>query len=308
MANEPLTVVVFIPALNEVDRIAECIDTVRKQFHDSVSRGFVVKILLVDDGCDDGTVERAVETGVDHVAHHPKNLGLGAATRTGMRTAYEMGADIAVKLDADLQHDPADIEACIRPIMDDMADIVWGSRFRGNINYRMPTHRYIGNRVFTWLMNFLTDYEISDAQTGLMVFSRSYLSKFQILANYNPPQQLLIDASNKNMRYMEVPVQFHPRKTGQSFVTFRYPVRVSLAILWVLIYANPLRIFVPLGLALFSVSLAVAGWNIFEYATGRVDVLFHNYGSIIMFSLAGLQTIFFGIIADMILRRTHTDR
>jgi glycosyltransferase involved in cell wall biosynthesis len=307
MDKQSKIVAVFIPALNEEDKIGECIATLKKTYAGSAARGFVIKTILVDDGCTDKTVERAQTAGVDHVTHHPKNLGLGAATRTGMRTAYEMGAYVAVKLDADLQHDPRDIEKCIQPILNDAADIVWGSRFSGDINYEMPLHRLWGNRLFTWLLNVLTDYDISDAQTGLMVFNRNYLSKFQILANYNPPQQLLIDASAKQMRYAEVPVQFNARTTGQSFVTYRYPFKVVVAILWVLIYANPLRVFVPTGIFLFSVSCGVAAWNAYEYIAGDVDLLFYNWGTIIFFALTGLQVIFFGFIADMIARRTHSD-
>lgn len=302
MQEELRKVIVFIPTLNEEDQIARVIKSIQDCYGDSAKRGFVVETLMVDDGCTDNTVRRAEEAGVTRIVHHPKNLGLGAAVRTGMRVAHEMGADVAVKIDADMQHDSKDIEAVIQPILQDTADIVWGSRFAGEITYRMPLHRRWGNKFFTWLMNVLTDYDISDAQTGLMAFDRRYLACFQILADYNNPQQLLLDANSKHMRYMEVPVVFHKRETGSSFVSFRYPLKVIPTILWMITYANPMRVFVPLGQLMFLVACLVTVYDLASYWYGYVEQLFIHWGYIILFALAGLQTLFFGVLADMIRR------
>ena len=63
-----------------------------------------------------------------------------------LKKCYELGADICIKLDADFQHDPDDIEKTIMPILNNETDICWGSRFTGKIKYRMPIERYIGNK------------------------------------------------------------------------------------------------------------------------------------------------------------------
>ena len=259
MKNENNTklVVGFIPAFNEQDKLESVIKKMRSTYKDSESRGWILKIIVVDDVSTDKTRDIATKF-ADKVIIHPVNMGLGAATRSGMHTSYEMGADIAFKMDADYQHDPYDIEKCILPILKEEADIVWGSRFAGSINYKMPTHRHYGNLVFSWLMRKLTYPNITDAQTGLMCFNKKYLSKFKIIANYNPPQQLLIDAHAKGMRYVEVPVVFHKRTTGKSFVSYKYPFKVLPAIFRILIYANPLRIFVPFGFFLIFIGLTIA--------------------------------------------------
>ena len=77
-------VVVFIPALNEEDKIAEVITTINERYRDSANSGFTVETVVVDDGSTDRTVQKARAAGVDSLVSHPHNLGLGAATRTGM--------------------------------------------------------------------------------------------------------------------------------------------------------------------------------------------------------------------------------
>ena len=300
MDNSKL-VVVFIPALNEEEKIDSVIENVRKLYADSESRGFKINILVVDDGSTDNTVKVAQRAGADKIVSHPRNLGLGAATRTGMQTAYEMGADIALKLDADFQHDPEDIEKVIRPILDDKADIVYGSRFVGKINYKMPLVRRWGNKFFTWLMRKLTGWLITDAQTGLMVYSRKYLANFNMPGNYNPPQQTLIDAYHKHMRYMEVPVVFHPRTTGKSFVSFKYPFKVFPQMLRVLMLVSPLKVFVPIGVTSFLLGVLMACVEITLTFLGHLtDVHDATIAILIIF---GIQCLFFGLLADLIINR-----
>lgn len=296
--------VVFIPALNEEAKIGAAIDEVRNLYPDdgAIQRGYTVELLVVNDGSTDKTENIALAKGVT-VVSHPKNLGLGAATRTGMEAAWEGGADFAIKLDADLQHDPRDIEKVLAPLVMGKADICWGSRFRGSINYRMPPIRYIGNKLFTWLMNQVTDFEISDAQTGLMAFNRRYLGIFEIHGNYNPPQQLLIDASCKDMRYMEVPVTFNKRTTGSSFISLKYPFYVGINMFRMLALGNPLKVFSILGMltilfsfvyGLLAVMAKENHWPITAYFVDNMSLV-----SLII----GVQLFLFGILADIIIRK-----
>lgn len=296
--------VVFIPALNEEESIASIIDRVRELYPEEVTRekGYFVEILVVNDGSTDKTEEIAISKGVK-VVSHPTNLGLGAAARTAIETAYEMGADVAVKLDADFQHDPADIERVILPVLENKADICWGSRFTGEITYKMPLIRYAGNKFFTWLTNKLTSYKISDAQTGMMACGKKYMSVFEIHGNYNCAQQLLIDAYHKNMRYTEVPVIFHARAAGKSFVTLKYPFYVTANILRTIIYANPLKVFSITGLSfiVFSALYYVLYVTAQKYAWNISYIFISNLALVSL--IVGVQCIFFGILADLIIRK-----
>lgn len=298
--KKPILVVVFIPALNEEEKIGSVITAVKTTYKDSHKRGFKIQVLVVDDGCTDKTVEVARRAGADRIISHPQNLGLGAGTRSGMREAYKMGADIALKMDADFQHDPLDIEKVIEPIMLNRADLVFGSRFAGKINYRMPIIRYVGNKTFTWLMRLLTGWKITDAQTGLMVYARAYLAVFSMPGNYNPPQQTLIDAFHKKMRYAEVPVVFHPRTTGKSFVSLKYPFKVATQIIQIFMITAPLKVFMPIGLLSLGAGCLLGIVEAGMLLTGALDAM--HKGSIIVLILFGIQALFFGFLADLVIQ------
>ncbi|MBF0518510.1 MAG: glycosyltransferase family 2 protein [Nitrospirae bacterium] len=305
MPGEPLNkVVVFIPAYNEEETIAFAIDKVREIYPEDATKekNYFVEILVVNDGSTDRTEEIVESKGVA-VVSHPKNMGLGAATRMAMMTAYEMGADVTVKLDADLQHDPADIEKVIMPILLGKADICWGSRFAGKIHYKMPIVRRLGNIFFTWLMNQLTPYKISDAQTGLMAYGKRYLSVFELFGSYNPPQQLLLDAANKFMKYAEVPVVFYERKTGSSFVSLKYPFYVFINILRIMIYGSPLKVFTAIGsvMVIFSILYFIVT-SIWENYLKNFSFLWIDKLSLATL-IVGLQCFFFGILADLLIKR-----
>ena len=124
-------VIAFIPVFNEEDSIEKVIDTVFSTYPiaKTEKKGYLLEILVINDGSTDSTDEIIKQKKVSIVSHSV-NRGLGAATRTAMNKCYELGADICIKLDADFQHDPDDIEKTIMPIIKNETDICWGSRFK----------------------------------------------------------------------------------------------------------------------------------------------------------------------------------
>jgi hypothetical protein len=175
--------------------------------------------------------------------------------------------------------------------------VVFGSRFLGEIKYKMPVYRRIGNRFFSFLVSKLTGLNITDGQTGLMAFSNSYLKNFNIINDYNETQQLIIDAWKNHMRIIEVPVVFHKRIEGTSFISFKYPFKVLPTLLRLLVQAKPLHIFVPLGLMFIIVGVIIC----VLVAWGRMQ--FFGDASIVMFIMGGIQIIIFGLLADAISKR-----
>jgi len=284
-------VVVFVPALNEEDSIGKVIHRVKELY--SKNNSFDLDVIVIDDGSTDNTGKVALASGAKKVIRHPLNRGLGASTRTGMQRAHEMGADICVKIDADFQHDPEDIEKVIIPIIGDVADVVFGSRFLGEIKYKMPMHRKLGNPFFSFLVSKLTGLKVTDGQTGLMAFSWRYLKNFDIISDYNETQQLIIDAWSKHMRIIEVPVVFHPRKTGKSFISFKYPFKVLPTMFRLLVQANPLKIFLPVGFLFIFMGLIVSVFVSLgmKNMPGKI--------SLTILVLSGIQIIMLGLLADL---------
>jgi len=151
-------IIVAIPAYNEEETIAKEILNAKK---------YADKIIICDDGSADSTAEIAKSLGAD-VIRHKRNLGYGAAIQSLFKRAKELNFDVLVTLDGDGQHDPDDIPKVIKPIIDDEADIVIGSRFIGNSLVVMPWYRRIGVKLITNFVNYSAKQSISirDAQSG----------------------------------------------------------------------------------------------------------------------------------------------
>lgn len=289
-------VVVFIPAYNEEKAIAGVIEEINKRYVNNPNKDYVLDVIVVDDGSKDKTAEVARQAGVKKIITHPYNRGLGASTRTGMQTAYEMCADIAVKIDADGQNPPEEIEKVIRPILEDKADCVFGSRLMGGLAYKMPLYRDWGNKFFAWLVSKITGLKVTDATTGLMAFHRRYLEVFNIIKDYNETQQLIIDSWGKHMRVMEVSTAFLKRKSGQSFIKkgLKYPSIVLPVMLRMYIHFKPLRFFLTMGLMCLILGVLASLYIIIFGQT------FFGDAAVTILIIVGFQIIFFGLLADQI--------
>jgi glycosyltransferase involved in cell wall biosynthesis len=152
-----MKILALIPAYNESRRIAPVIAGARAH----------LPVLVVDDGSADDTARIAAEMGADVLRQNP-NQGKGAALRAGFRRAQELGFDAVVTLDADGQHDPAEIPPFLRAFEELSADLVIGARdFR-----QMPPVRRFSNTVGRWLLSAALGQHVRDNQSGYRLISR----------------------------------------------------------------------------------------------------------------------------------------
>lgn len=298
--------IVVIPAFNEAERIKNTIKSVKGISEDIKKIGFDLLVYVVDDGSQDKTMSIAIEAKADRVMRHKVNRGLGAAVRTGMVAARTDGADIVVKFDADLQHDPYDIKILIEPILNDEADLVYGHRFE-KLQYKMPFVRKIGNKIFVRLMRFLTDWPITDSQPGIFAADRSYLEVFRIPGDYNYTQQILLDAYHKGMRFAQKNVSFRKRETGNSFISFRYPFKVLPQIFWVIVGLKPMKIFGPLGIVFLLIALGVSGFEIINWLFGVAEKPIEHVNAVMGSMILGLHILSLGIIAELIIQNNRRE-
>ena len=192
-----MTTTIGIPAFNEEKNIAKIITKLRK-ISDS--------IIVCDDGSSDMTAEIAINLGAT-VIKHERNKGYGAAINSIFKKAREIDSEILVTFDADGQHKVEDIENVINPIKEDVADIVIGSRFLKNKN-NVPNYRKLGIKVITKVTNASMKEELTDSQSGFRAYNK------KVLAEISPSDmgmgistEILIKASNKNLRLTEVPIE-----------------------------------------------------------------------------------------------------
>ena len=165
---------VIIPAYNEVATIATLIERVQ-------AVPIEKEIILVDDGSTDGT--QAVLQAFANVPNitllrHQRNQGKGAALRDGFARAAN---DIVIVQDADLEYNPSEYPKLIQPILEDHADVVFGSRFVGGQSRRVLYFWHaLGNRFVTMLSNMCTNVDLTDMETGYKVFRREVLERITI--------------------------------------------------------------------------------------------------------------------------------
>ncbi len=204
-------VVLFMPARDEAATVASLVERAPE-----VVCGHPVRVLVVDDGSGDATASLAAAAGA-RVVSHSSPLGLGAAARTGLDAAVEIGAVAVAFCDADGEYAPEELERLVAPILDGRADYVAGSRFAGGPR-RMRAHRALGNRALTLALRMLTREPITDGQSGYRAFSPAAAAAAEIPHDYNYAQVLTIDLLAKGFRYAEVPITYAHREYGRSFV------------------------------------------------------------------------------------------
>jgi glycosyltransferase involved in cell wall biosynthesis len=230
-----------VPAYNEEASVGRVIDEIR-----AFDPGF--DIVVVDDGSTDRTAGVAADRGV-HVVRLPFNLGIGGAVQTGYRFAFERGYDLAVQVDGDGQHDPAQLPRILGPVLDGSADLVVGSRFAGpSAAFRSSAARRIGIRIFARVVSTVVRQRVTDTTSGFRAVNRKGIALFAADYPHDYPEvEATVMSVKHKLRLEEVPVEMRERSGGRSSITalrsVYYMAKVLLAIFVGLFrrYAVPLE-------------------------------------------------------------------
>lgn len=197
---------VIIPVYNEVKTIQEIVRRVK-------AMGLVNEILIVDDGSTDGTRDVLEELNTDdsiRVILLEHNQGKGAAVRTGIQAAK---GDIMLIQDADLEYDPRDYPALLKPLEEDIADVVFGSRFLGGPRRPILFWNMVANKILTLMTNILYNNILTDMETGYKVFRREVVENLPLKSNrFNFEPEFTAKLLKRKVRIYEVPISFNPRE------------------------------------------------------------------------------------------------
>jgi len=207
--NNPLLSII-IPAYNEAFSISNVISNIPK---DLLKKS---EIIVVDDGSEDNTYDMAKKLCVI-VIKHILNRGYGAALLTGFKAAL---GDIVVTIDADNQNRAEEIPNLIKPILDDNADFVIGSRYLGEHYYKIPFLTRLGEKITYILLRIRYDIKILNSQSGFRAFKRKILEDITPLREEKMAftLELLMKVLRMQYRVIEIPKTENERKYGKSKV------------------------------------------------------------------------------------------
>lgn len=217
---------VIIPTYNEERTIEKILAKVQ-------ATGLVDEIVVVDDGSVDNT--RNILKNLDgkdnlRVILHERNQGKGAAVVTGIQQA---GGDVLLIQDADLEYDPRDYPALLQPIEEELAEVVYGSRFLGGPRRTAMFWHMVANKLLTLMTNILYNTILTDMETGYKVFRKEVVQDIKIHARgFDFEPEFTAKILKKRINIYEVPIRFAPRDYSEGK---KIKIRDAFIAVWTLI-------------------------------------------------------------------------
>jgi len=287
LSSAPVSVI--IPVHNEQDGVARVVEQVRGALVTPARPATRVEILVVDDGSTDASAERARQAGA-RVIQHPGNLGYGAAIKTGLRHASH---EVIVITDGDGTYPAAQMDALVREL--ERCDMAVGARTGSDVN--IPWTRRPAKRLLTWLAVYLAQKPIPDLNSGLRAFRKSDAMRFFNLypSGFSFTTTITLAYLSNDLLVHYLPIDYHPRIGRSKLRPIRDTKNLFLTVVRSIIFFNPMRVCIPLALAMFAVALYVALF-IRDSHGNILD------GTISILSLGAIQVIILGFLADAIAR------
>lgn len=200
---------VLIPVYNEKNTIQEIINRVLEEPTPK-------EVIIVDDYSTDGTrdILRSYQNERVKIIFHEKNMGKGAAIRTALQN---VSGDIVIFQDADLEYDPSEYVHLINPIQNNIADVVYGSRFRGNEQRVLYFWHTVGNRVLTLLSNMMTNLNLTDMETCYKAFRKDVITNLNIESDrFGMEPEVTAKIAKMGCRVYEVPISYYGRDYSEG--------------------------------------------------------------------------------------------
>lgn len=278
---------VVVPAYNEEHSLAEFLPELIRH---CTEKGH--ELVVVNDGSNDGTAQilaHHARSGELIAVHHKLNRGYGGAIKSGIRAAT---GQWVITVDADGQHDPADIDRLLDEAIRTDADMVVGDRTH---HTDASLYRSIGKRLIRWFARVLMPVPIKDINSGMKLYRTDLARRYMGLC---PDQMAYSDTIGlvfiwQRQRVVEFPINLRPRSTGRSTISTMTALDTVKEILNIVILFNPLRVFVPAALMFMAVSVA---WGVAIYLVNHRGL---SIAAMLGFT-TGLLFLFLGLLAEQL--------
>lgn len=292
-----MKLVIQIPCLNEETSLPVTI----KALPEHIEGIDEIEVLVIDDGSTDRTVEVAHELGVKEVISLGTNKGLAKAFVAGINKALDMGADIIVNTDADNQYDAGCIADIVKPILEQKADIVIGTRPVARIEHFSFLKKFL-QKLGSFVMRFVSKTDVKDAPSGFRAFSRNAALQLNVFDNYTYTLETIIQAKAKGLVIDCVDINVNPelRKSRLFSNMFQYIRRSVFTMLRMFIIYRPFRFFILFGsLFLFS-GLILGARFLYFYANGSGQGHIQSLILAAILLITGVQVVLIAVLSELI--------
>lgn len=281
-----------MPAYNEAHSIAEIIMGCKK---------YVDKVVVVDDGSTDNTVDIA-ESLDAYVVRHETNKGYGAALKNCFDTARQLDADALVIIDSDGQHDPSEIPKLLEPLTNGF-DLVIGSRFVNGNGKEIPIYRKFGMKVLDIATYIAGGFNVTDSQSGFRAYGKKAIESINLNgADMSAGSEILIQAKDHKLNFTEVEIRCrYDIANCSSEHPFIHGPRVLFTILKDMEYRRPLYYFTVPGMVMASTGFLMGLKFLQDYFFGGY-LRFGPTLLMVMLTIIGTFMVFTGIILHAISR------
>jgi glycosyltransferase involved in cell wall biosynthesis len=225
-------ILLIIPCFNEAENIPELYQAITL-LH---TKTYQIYPLFINDASTDNT-KLILQTMQLPFLDNPINLGIGGTVQLGFMYAYENGFDIAIQMDGDGQHPPSELDKLIQPLLNDITDVVVGSRFLNKEGFQSTYLRRFGIQFFCWLNKRITGVNIKDTTSGYRAYNRIAMAE---IINYYPDEypepEAIVYLLHKQLRIKEIGVTMNERIGGKSSIRYfnvlYYMAKVSCNIIF----------------------------------------------------------------------------
>ena len=293
-----MKLIIQIPCYNEAETLQIALDHLPRHI-EGINQ---IEVLIINDGSTDATVQVARGWGVNHIVSFKQNRGLARGFMAGVDACLHLGADIIVNTDADDQYCGEDIEKLVRPILDEKADIVIGTRpidETEHFSRRKKVFQHLGS----WVVRVASNTDVPDAPSGFRAYSREAAMRLNVVNEYTYTLETIIQAGWNRTAMVSVPVRTNPElRPSRLFSSmWRYMKRSAAVIMRTFAMYKPMRFFGIIGSIFFGMGVVLGiRFLVISLVTGSASGHIQSLILCAALLMIGVQIIITGVQADLI--------